>query len=283
MCCRIGRQFAGSNVEGLDLELRTEHAGEHRRVIAELLFEIAGRPPGFEDRELHRRALPRQGPSANAERMETKALEGRHALVTGGGTGIGAAAATHLHAAGAKVSLLGRRMEPLLAVAEGVSGARDRLRCDRSRSDPARVRRGARAERPDRDADRQCRDRRERAIPQDDARKLGPDHRGEPDRRVRMCADGACRPHGERKWPPRVRRFGREPARRPLCCALRRVEARAARPHALARGRICEDEPDGERRLPRLCRHADDRPVGRARVARSRAAAKISRATSSPT
>ncbi|MBA3730290.1 MAG: SDR family oxidoreductase, partial [Sphingomonas sp.] len=29
-------------------------------------------------------------------------LQGRHALVTGGGTGIGASAATHLHSAGAK-------------------------------------------------------------------------------------------------------------------------------------------------------------------------------------
>ena len=49
-------------------------------------------------------------------------LEGRHALVTGGGTGIGAAAATHLHAAGAKVSLLGRRLEPLERTAGIVSG-----------------------------------------------------------------------------------------------------------------------------------------------------------------
>ena len=45
--------------------------------------------------------------------MQGKWLEGRHALITGGGTGIGAAAAAHLHAAGAKISLLGRRLEPL--------------------------------------------------------------------------------------------------------------------------------------------------------------------------
>jgi NAD(P)-dependent dehydrogenase (short-subunit alcohol dehydrogenase family) len=50
-------------------------------------------------------------------------LEGRHALITGGGTGIGAAAARRLHAAGAKLSLLGRRMEPLLAVAEEIGGS----------------------------------------------------------------------------------------------------------------------------------------------------------------
>ena len=55
-------------------------------------------------------------------------LEGRHALVTGGGTGIGASAATHLHAAGAKVSLLGRRLEPLQALAESLGGAA--IQCD---------------------------------------------------------------------------------------------------------------------------------------------------------
>ncbi len=50
-------------------------------------------------------------------------LEGRHALVTGGGTGIGASAATHLHSAGARVSLLGRRLEPLERTAGIVSGS----------------------------------------------------------------------------------------------------------------------------------------------------------------
>ncbi len=50
------------------------------------------------------------------------ALEGRHALVTGGGTGIGASAARHLHSAGARVSLLGRRREPLDRTAASVSG-----------------------------------------------------------------------------------------------------------------------------------------------------------------
>jgi NAD(P)-dependent dehydrogenase (short-subunit alcohol dehydrogenase family) len=40
-------------------------------------------------------------------------LEGRHAIVTGGGTGIGAAIAAALEAEGARVSRLGRRLEKL--------------------------------------------------------------------------------------------------------------------------------------------------------------------------
>ena len=55
--------------------------------------------------------------------MEGKWLEGRHALITGGGTGIGASTAAHLHAAGARLSLLGRRKEPLERTAAIVSGA----------------------------------------------------------------------------------------------------------------------------------------------------------------
>lgn len=50
------------------------------------------------------------------------ALEGRHALITGGGSGIGAAVAAQLGAAGAKLSLLGRRLEPLQATAGRTGG-----------------------------------------------------------------------------------------------------------------------------------------------------------------
>ena len=63
-------------------------------------------------------------------------LDGRHALITGGGTGIGSAAATHLHAAGAKISLLGRRREPLEFMAKIVSGKA--ITCDVT--DPAAIR-----------------------------------------------------------------------------------------------------------------------------------------------
>ena len=62
-------------------------------------------------------------------------LEGRHALITGGGTGIGASAATQLHAAGAKITVAGRRMEPLERVRGIVDGTA--VQCDVT--DPAQI------------------------------------------------------------------------------------------------------------------------------------------------
>jgi len=51
------------------------------------------------------------------------ALDGRHALITGGGTGIGAAVARLLAGEGAAVSLAGRRQAPLDTVAAGLPKA----------------------------------------------------------------------------------------------------------------------------------------------------------------
>lgn len=64
-----------------------------------------------------------------------RALEGRHALITGGGTGIGAAAARQLHGEGAKLSLLGRRLEPLQAASDGLGATA--IQCDVT--DPDRI------------------------------------------------------------------------------------------------------------------------------------------------
>jgi 3-hydroxybutyrate dehydrogenase len=67
--------------------------------------------------------------------MQRSGLEGRHALITGGGTGIGAATAAALADAGAKLTLLGRRIEPLQAIADKTGGAV--IQCDVT--DPGRI------------------------------------------------------------------------------------------------------------------------------------------------
>ena len=51
-----------------------------------------------------------------------RVLDGRHALITGGGTGIGAAIAAKLSRAGAVISLAGRRAAPLERVAASLPG-----------------------------------------------------------------------------------------------------------------------------------------------------------------
>jgi len=67
--------------------------------------------------------------------MDGRPLEGRHALITGGGTGIGAAAAIALGNAGAKLSLLGRRMAPIQHTAVRTGGTA--FQCDVT--DPAQI------------------------------------------------------------------------------------------------------------------------------------------------
>jgi NADP-dependent 3-hydroxy acid dehydrogenase YdfG len=63
------------------------------------------------------------------------ALDGTTAIVTGAGTGIGAAVAVALHGAGAAVTLIGRRPEPLAEVAGRLGDRVHACACDVSDSD----------------------------------------------------------------------------------------------------------------------------------------------------
>jgi NAD(P)-dependent dehydrogenase (short-subunit alcohol dehydrogenase family) len=73
--------------------------------------------------------------------MNAPSLSGRHALVTGAGSGIGAAIATTLAAAGASLSLAGRRRAPLEQVASAI-GARAQVLDGFDVTDPAAIERG---------------------------------------------------------------------------------------------------------------------------------------------
>lgn len=67
-------------------------------------------------------------------------LSGRHALVTGGGTGLGRAFALALAGAGARVTLAARRSEPLESTAAAIRAAGGRADCAAlDVTDPARV------------------------------------------------------------------------------------------------------------------------------------------------
>jgi NAD(P)-dependent dehydrogenase (short-subunit alcohol dehydrogenase family) len=74
-------------------------------------------------------------------------LDNRHVLVTGAGTGIGAAIATACAAAGARVSLAGRRRDPLTALQASLGPGRAHAVADFDVTDADKVRIGVAASR----------------------------------------------------------------------------------------------------------------------------------------
>lgn len=74
--------------------------------------------------------------------MTDQTLKDRHVLVTGAGTGIGAAIAVACAKAGARVSLAGRRREPLATVQASLAHAPTQIQADFDVTDEAKVRAG---------------------------------------------------------------------------------------------------------------------------------------------
>jgi len=71
-----------------------------------------------------------------------RTLNGQHVLVTGAGSGIGAAIATACAKAGARVSLVGRRHDPLTAVQASLGAAPSQVVADFDVTDEGKVRAG---------------------------------------------------------------------------------------------------------------------------------------------
>jgi NAD(P)-dependent dehydrogenase (short-subunit alcohol dehydrogenase family) len=74
-------------------------------------------------------------------------LENQHVLVTGAGTGIGAAIAAACAKAGARVSLTGRRLDPLAALQASLGDARTHVVADFDVTDEDKVRAGIKSAR----------------------------------------------------------------------------------------------------------------------------------------
>lgn len=82
-----------------------------------------------------------RGGLTTAEALTMKTLEGKIAIVTGGGTGIGRSVALMLAAEGARIALAGRRKEPLEQVVSAIQrekGTAVAKTCDLTRSNEAR-------------------------------------------------------------------------------------------------------------------------------------------------
>ena len=208
-------------------------------------------------------ATPAPRTSSKPAEDSPRPLAGRHAVVTGGSRGIGAAIAQELARLGADISLIARKPGRALrnrAVASRLAGTRvrDIVADITDETDAARAlaqrRRGPRRAFHPR---QQCRRRRERAFRQDRSGAVASHDRAQPHRRLSLHARGGAGDDRGGVGPHRQRRIHGRPQGLRLCQRLCRGEARPGRPDPRARGRIRAHRRHRECRVPRLHRHAD--------------------------
>ena len=204
-------------------------------------------------------------------------LDGRHALVTGGGRGIGRAIAASLSGAGAAVTVLGRQEGPLKdAVAAGDAKGYVVADVTDEGAVGAAVKAGRRGARPGRHPDRQCRQRGKRAVHEGHVRAIPRHVRPQRDGRGACDARGARR-HDEARLRPHRGEFLRRGAQGlRLRDRLLRGEARGRRLRARARAGDREERRHRERRVPGLHRHRSG-AVAASRMSSRRPAARASR------
>src|SRR5208282_4281767 len=97
---------------------------------------------GFDRAEAISRNCARRRAEGARTIVTDHSLDNQHVLITGAGTGIGAAIAVACAGAGARVSLVGRRRDPLVALQTSLGQARAHVVADFDVTDENKVRAG---------------------------------------------------------------------------------------------------------------------------------------------
>ena len=189
-------------------------------------------------------------------------LNGRTALVTGSGRGLGWEMAQGLAQAGARVLLHGRSAERLTSRVARTARRGQPPMPSPSTWPTAQSMAGAVGQgRPDRHPDPQCRRARSPRLPRHRARGLRPPDRCRPHRRPCPGRLAGARHDRARLGPADPGHLDRGRSRRAQCFVLCRGQGRTGGTGARARCRVRGQGHHVERAVARLLRHRDQRPA----------------------